>query len=209
MGRIDHVMVGVRDLDAAACMMLERFGLEAQPGGSHPGAGTANLIVDVGNDQFLELLAVVDPASQHPVPARFRELVRDGDRLVTFAVAPDDFEGTAARLGEPIFSVARHADDGREVQFRVTGAVGLVSEEVLPHFVTTDAGKEWRCGWRPARHRVEPTGIAWIEYVGDRARVAARLADDGLPVRIVAGDRAGIRALAIATASGPAVELRF
>jgi len=209
MGRIDHVVVGVRDLDAAARMMMERFGLEAQPGGNHPGAGTANAIVPVGNDQFLELLAVVDETSEHPVAVRYRQLVHDGDRLVTFAVAPDDFEETADRLGEPIFANARHGDDAREVKFRVTGAFGMLGAEALPFFVITDAGREWRCGWRAARHRIEANGIAWIEYVGDPERVASRLADDTLPVRIVAGERAGICALAIATASGTPVELRF
>jgi hypothetical protein len=39
--------------------------------------------------------------------------------------------------------------------------------------------------------------------------IAARLADDSLPVRVVAGERAGIAALAIATTSGTPVELRF
>jgi hypothetical protein len=66
LSRIDHIVIGVRDLDVAATRMWRHHGLEAQPGGTHSGAGTANMLVPLGNDQFFELLAVVDPTSPHP-----------------------------------------------------------------------------------------------------------------------------------------------
>ena len=50
MGRIDHIVFAVRDLDARARTLWEDYGLEAQAGGEQPGAGTSNLIVPVGGD---------------------------------------------------------------------------------------------------------------------------------------------------------------
>src|ERR1700751_2320500 len=100
MSRIDHVVVGVRDLDAAATMLWQRYALEAQPGGVHAGAGTGNSIVPVGNDQFLELLAVLDPDSPHPIVGWLTAVLGGGDRLLALAIEPDDLDVTASRLGE-------------------------------------------------------------------------------------------------------------
>jgi len=38
-GRIDHIVIGVRDLQVAGEEIFSRYGLEAQAGGSHSGAG--------------------------------------------------------------------------------------------------------------------------------------------------------------------------
>ncbi|MGE3812986.1 MAG: VOC family protein, partial [Candidatus Nanopelagicales bacterium] len=57
---LDHVVVGVADLDRAQ-ERLRGLGLTALPGGSHPAWGTANRIVPLGSS-YLALVAVVAPA---------------------------------------------------------------------------------------------------------------------------------------------------
>jgi hypothetical protein len=197
MSRIDHVVVGVRDLDAAAGTIWRRYGLEAQAGGVHTGAGTGNMIVPVGNDQFLELLAVLDPGSRHPIVGWLQRMLGDGDRLLALAIEPDDLDASAGRLGEPVTELDRVADDGRHVHFRLTGALGLLGPETLPFFVTTTAGREWRCGFRPPRHRTDASGIRWVELGGDESTIRARVADPSLPLRIVSGRR-GVTAIGLA-----------
>ncbi len=56
---IDHVLLAVADLAAAAREMEEHHGLASIAGGRHPGWGTANRIVPLG-ETYLELVAVVD-----------------------------------------------------------------------------------------------------------------------------------------------------
>jgi hypothetical protein len=158
--RIDHVVIGVQNLERAAAMMLDRYGLEAQIGGEHVGAGTANMVVPVGTGQFLELLAVVDATSRHPVPQALARFVADGDRLLFAAIEPDDIEVAAARVGEPILPTARQSANGHQLRWRLTGMLGALSPAALPFFVVTDEGRRWCGGDRPARHRVEPRGIA-------------------------------------------------
>ena len=38
--RIDHVIIGARDIEAVADRLWERHGLASLPGGRHPGWGT-------------------------------------------------------------------------------------------------------------------------------------------------------------------------
>ena len=196
MTRIDHVIIGVRDLKAAATTMWRRYGLEAQPGGAHSGAGTGNMIVPLGNDQFFELLAVLDPRSPHPIVRWLSALLVDGDRLIAVALEPDDIDATADRLGEPIIELDRVAEDGRSVHFRVTGVTGLLGSELLPFFVTTSVGREWRCGFRPPQHRAEARGIRWVELGGDESQIWTRVRDKSVSLRIKSG-RPGVTAVAL------------
>ena len=43
--RIDHAIIGARDIDAVADRLWEQHGLASLPGGRHPGWGTHNRIV--------------------------------------------------------------------------------------------------------------------------------------------------------------------
>ena len=56
---IDHVIVGVRDLDRAR-MAWTRLGFNVSPRGRHVGQGTANYCTMFPSD-YVELLAIVDP----------------------------------------------------------------------------------------------------------------------------------------------------
>ena len=56
---LDHVIVTVHELDAAARRYHEEHGLGSVPGGRHAGHGTGNRIVPLGTS-YIELMAVVD-----------------------------------------------------------------------------------------------------------------------------------------------------
>ena len=207
MARIDHIVIGVRDLESAALRMWDRYGLEAQGGGAHSGAGTANMIVPVGNDQFLELLTVTDPQSRHPIVGWLAALLSSGDRLIALAIEPDDLDATASRLGEATIAQDRVYEDGRRVGFRLTGVAGLLGPEILPFFVETTEGRELRCGSRPPRHRIETRGVRWVELGGDEARVRAQVDDDALPITVVS-NRAGVTAIGLEV-DGDEIVLRY
>ncbi len=57
---IDHIIIGVNDLEKAAAQFDEKLGLLASGGGIHPSGGTANRIIVIG-DTYLELIAVRAP----------------------------------------------------------------------------------------------------------------------------------------------------
>src|SRR5438093_12432628 len=58
---LDHLVIAVADLATAGREIEARHGLASVEGGRHPGWGTANRIVPLG-DAYLELVAVVDEA---------------------------------------------------------------------------------------------------------------------------------------------------
>ncbi|MCW2985323.1 MAG: hypothetical protein JWR63_2893 [Conexibacter sp.] len=62
MPAIDHLVLAVTDLDAAAARLTAATGLAVTPGGEHPDWGTRNRIVPLGRGHgYLELVAVADP----------------------------------------------------------------------------------------------------------------------------------------------------
>lgn len=57
---IDHIIIGVNDLEKAAAQFEQKLGLLVSGGGIHPSGGTANRIIVIG-DTYLELIAVRVP----------------------------------------------------------------------------------------------------------------------------------------------------
>ncbi len=108
---VDHVVLGVADLDSATAWLAEQ-GLTALPGGTHPHWGTANRIVPLGS-AYSELVAVVDPAVAATsafgswIAAQAR-----GDAAWGWAVRPHDIAATAERLDLDLVPGSRVRPDG-------------------------------------------------------------------------------------------------
>jgi catechol 2,3-dioxygenase-like lactoylglutathione lyase family enzyme len=92
---LDHVIVGVRDLEAATKSYSALLGRAPSWRGSHPGLGTANTLFRVENT-YLELLA---PVGEGGTAAMLRaRLETDGEGLVGLAFGTDDAEACASEL---------------------------------------------------------------------------------------------------------------
>lgn len=201
--RLDHVVLGVRDLVQAEKMLWHRCGLASVEGGSHPKRGTANRLVPVGHE-YVELLSIVNPeaAARHPRARWLARHVRDRDRFIAWCVSTDDIDAVASRCGVVPVSGSRVHPDGTRVTFRVAGFEAAVAES-LPFFISWDDSR-LRLGAVRPQHRVDPVGIEWIEVGGDARRLETWLGDADLPIRIM-NRPPGLYGIGIGTTTGEIV----
>ena len=202
---IDHVIFGVRDLEAAGRRLLDDQGLGSIPGGRHPGWGTGNRIVPLGAN-YVEMIAVVDQreATATLVGRNVLEGVADGDRLIGWCVGTADVDGVAARLGLDVNAGSRVRPDGAVVRWRTAGQEQAFARRFLPFFITWDVPPELHPGRGVAEHRAAPNGISWVEVSGSESELDEWLGGEELPVRVVEGPP-DLIAVGIATATGEVV----
>lgn len=198
MNRFDHVLLGVRDLDAAARRLRRDYGLGTQPGGT-PAPGLLNTVVPLQPPTYLELITVVDPAASEPA-GRLADRIAGGDRLFTWALVPDDIASEAARLGRK--SLAGGVDTGR---WHLLGDVG----PELPFFIDYGAPRErlakgWSNGYAQAKHDCAPGQVTYLEISGDDSVVRDWVGDVDVSLRFVEGAE-GLTAVGVATANGEIV----
>ncbi|HLK03345.1 MAG TPA: VOC family protein [Candidatus Acidoferrum sp.] len=148
-GMLDHILLGCSDLERGIAFVEAKTGVKAAFGGVHPGRGTQNALLSLGERQYLEIIAP-DPkqtgtvGSQSSVERlKLRELAEP--KLVTWAVHP----GSAAELAERLKRASvvaegptpgsRKRPDGRMLEWKT---VNLAEDEggLLPFFIEWGAG---------------------------------------------------------------------
>lgn len=155
---IDHVLIAVDDLEAAA-RQFRALGFFITEGGEHPGRGTANRLA-VLDPEYLELIGVTKPEDAWPDLVAY--LSRYGSGIFNFALASDDLEEDLAAFRQ------RSAE----------GVTDLRPEEPWQGALVTPGGR--RRGWRAAH--VGGGGATHpflIRHDSTGAEKRARLAGDG------------------------------
>lgn len=200
---LDHVLLVVSDLETAALVLEKRYELVSLEGGRHPGWGTANRIVPLG-ETYLELITVVDEAEA--AQSAFGRWVAEASSAVAaplgWAVRTDDLDDVAGRLGLDVAAGSRAIRDGRLLRWRVAGIAEAAAEPSLPFFI------EWAHGTpHPGRtqgtHGAPDRRIVRLELEGDAERLAAWLGQHDLPLVV----RLGTPAVASVILSGTAGEI--
>ena len=202
---VDHVIVAVEDLDAAARHYEDEYGLASLVGGRHPGHGTGNRIVPLG-DSYIELMALVDrhEAAASPLGSWLaRRLVQVGEGPAGLCVRTDDLVAAARRTGNDPLRMSRTRPDGVELAWRLVAIDGGLTHG-LPFFIEWKVDDVDHPGRQQVGHRRPPAGIDWVEFGGDQEQLAAWLGAHDLPLRPVDG-APGPHRIGLAMADGEPV----
>jgi hypothetical protein len=135
---LDHIVLGIDDLDRGSAWVEQRTGVRAIFGGVHPGRGTRNALLALGSDCYLEIIA---PDPQQSSPTWFSQILTMPDpRLIAWAAHTSSLTAlaqTAICAGFPIdgpHDGARSRPDGKTLSWRLfhlrDGRGGL-----LPFFI--------------------------------------------------------------------------
>jgi hypothetical protein len=138
---VDHLVYAVPDLAAGVAAIAALLGVAPSPGGPHPGLGTRNYLVSLGESCYLEIIGP-DPAQ--PAPARPRPFGLDrltGGRLVSWAIHDAELDRRVAA------AKAKGFDPGPILPMSRQSPAGLI---------------EWRLTLRP-----EPGGDGLVPFVID------------------------------------------
>jgi hypothetical protein len=91
---IDHIIIGVQDLEKAAAQFGQNLGLLASGGGIHPSGGTANRIIVI-DDTYLELIAVRAPGEAQQ---SMLDRLAKGEGYLNVVLASNDIEADGAAM---------------------------------------------------------------------------------------------------------------
>jgi hypothetical protein len=181
---LDHILLGSSDLERGIAFVEAHTGVRAAFGGVHPGRGTQNALLSLGERRYLEVIAP-DPRQPHgnALAAKLETLAEP--RLVGWAAHPRNLEALAAELqragivAEGPTPGSRKRPDGQVLHWQTLNLRDDASG-LLPFFI------EWGAG-SPHPSSDAPAGCQLIRLellTPDPARLAKLAAHMSLEVPI-------------------------
>lgn len=181
---LDHLVVGCADL-AHGAAWLERFlGVTLSPVGQHVAMGTHNRLVALGEQAYLELIAI-DPSAAKPSHPRLfgldttdvQERIAQRPRLIGWVARVDNIEATMTHTGDVLGRV--HNMQRGDFSWRVSVPEDghPIEGGLIPHLI------EWQGTLHPCdRLPQQSCKFTWMEAAHPNpAKVQYLLDEIGLP----------------------------
>jgi hypothetical protein len=188
---LDHLVYATPDLDESVRQLAKLTGVRPVEGGPHPGLGTRNHLLGLGELRYLE---IIGPDPEQPEPELPRPFGVDDltePRLAGWAVRAADIEARVARsraLGYdpgPIEPLSRRTTEGEVLRWRLT----YPYEAVVPFLI------DWGRTPHPARRLPVVPLTAFSGSHPDPADVRRRLAALGVNLVVREGEQALVAVL--------------
>jgi hypothetical protein len=191
---LDHILLGCNDLDRGIQLVEESTGVRPAIGGVHPGRGTRNALLSLGERRYLEIIAP-DPAQSEIVHyPQLRSMI--DPRLIGWAVHPPDIAAVAKQLRENKIAFAgpddgsRKRPDGRILNWKT---INLADDRhgLLPFFI------EWSAdSVHPSADAGKGCTLDYFEVMSTNPEeLALTFKRIGLDVTVEHSDKARLRAL--------------
>jgi Glyoxalase-like domain len=193
---IDHLVYACPDLDAAMAEITRLTGVRPQDGGQHPGLGTHNALLSLGDRTYLEIIA---PDPDHPGTGQQQPFGLDhltAPALRAWAAAPRDLDAAVRQAraegfqyGDIVTGHRRIPGDG-ELSWRMTTYANDGAVAVVPFLID----------WGNQRHPAQtaPPGLRLTEFSilsPDPEQVIRQLRAAGIDLPVAHADVPALRAV--------------
>jgi hypothetical protein len=190
---LDHIILGCNDLDVGMDFVEQNTGVRPAIGGVHPGRGTRNALLSLGERRYLEIIAP-DPGQQKIVHfPQIRQMV--DPRLIGWAVHPPDIAAAAKLLRDNQVAFqgpddgSRKRPDGRVLNWKT---VNLEDDRhgLLPFFI------EWSAdSVHPSKDAPKKCHLDYFTVMGlDPAELRKVFQQIGVEASVERSDRDRLRA---------------
>ena len=190
---LDHILLGTKDLDVGTEYVERHTGMRAAYGGVHPGRGTRNALLSLGERRYLEIIAPDPKQPEAPDSYGLRSL--QVPRVVTWAAHVENIEEKARQLRAAGVAFdgpnrgSRARPDGRVLKWR-TLALKDNHHGMLPFFIEWDAESVHPSVDAPAGCRL----TRWQATGPDPVGLRNMFAQIGLEVLVNKADKEELRA---------------
>ena len=149
--KIDHLVYAAPNLQEAIEKAEDLLKVKASPGGKHPLFGTANVLIALGSETYLEIIGPDSEVEASELPALFSIDKLSAPKLVTWAAKESNLEIRLDHLQEKeisfgdIFPGGRTKPDGTVLSWRFTNPLHVIGDGVIPFLI------DWGETVNPAR----------------------------------------------------------
>ena len=152
MNRLDHIVIAARNLQQGVDYVRETLGVDIPIGGKHQAMATHNHLMQLGNDSYLEVIAIDDNARAPARPrwfgldsARMRAALDERPRLITWVMNTPDLGRLAATAGFDIGTPTALSRDGLSWEIALPDDGRLLGDGMLPYCI------QWHSSPHPSR----------------------------------------------------------
>ena len=173
---IDHIVIVVRDLDAAVAD-YGRLGFTVVRGGRHPSMGTHNALIAFSDGAYFELIAFIPPVADTPI--WWYSALATGGGLVDLCVQTTDLDAdaeafrTAGAVIAKSFRMGRERPDGYKLSWVLATTEGA-DRGVAPFFINDETPRDERV----PRGRAHPNSVTGVRTL------AIAVQDTATPLKI-------------------------
>ena len=156
MNSLDHIVIAAANLQQGVDYLQRSFGVEIPPGGKHQSMATHNHVMQLGNDAYIEVIAI-DPTGEPPRhprwfgldTAQMRAAIHEQPRLITWVVNTADLSSLANQAGFDIGTPTSLSRDNLSWEFALPDDGRLLGDGMLPYCI------QWRSSPHPAQGMVD------------------------------------------------------
>src|SRR5437879_6107227 len=137
---LDHILLGCNDLQRGIDFVEKHTGVRAAFGGVHPGRGTQNALISLGERRYLEIIASdpAQPGVKNPIASGLHSLTEP--HLIGWAAHPGTITEFAKKLRGAGITIegptpgSRKRPDGKLLKWQIVSLAETASR-LMPFFI--------------------------------------------------------------------------